>query len=168
MRVYTTTLHTPIGPFTLVGGEDGICASGFTDRVEDLRIRDCDPAAIERVQDLGEYSRAVAAYFDGDVSAIDGIPVTQQGSAFHRAAWKELRQIPAGIPISYSELAARLEHPAASRAAGTACGRNAVALIVPCHRVVRMDGGLGGFAWHVDRKRWLLDYEARIAQHSPD
>ena len=164
MRLYTTTLHTPIGPFSLVCDDDGVCAAGFTDRVEDLRIPGSDPAAVKHVPDLAEYSRAVTAYFDGHVSATDDLHVTQRGSAFHLTAWQALRQIRSGTPISYHELAIRLHHPAASRAAGTACGRNAVALIVPCHRVIRTDGRLGGYAWGIARKQWLLDYEAQAAQ----
>lgn len=164
MGLYATTMHTPIGPFTLVCDGDGISAAGFTERVEDLRMPHRDLSTVKRVPELAEYSRAVDAYFEGDVSAIDLIPVRQQGSSFHLAAWQALRQIPSGTPISYHELALRLDHPAAARAAGTACGRNAVALIVPCHRVIRTDGGLGGFAWGLDRKRWLLDHEARAVQ----
>ncbi len=166
MKLYTTTLHTPIGPFTLVSDGDGICAAGFTGTIEDLRVPGGDPAAVKHVPGLGEHSRAVTAYFDGRLSAIDDIPVTQQGSAFYLAAWQALRQIPSGLPISYHELASRLQHPAASRAAGTACGRNAVALIVPCHRVLRSNGGLGGYAWGLARKRWLLDHEAQAAQRT--
>ena len=96
MRHYTTTMHTPIGPFTLVCDGESISAAGFTSRVEDLRLPDRDLAAVKRVPDLAEHSRAVAAYFDGDVSAIDGLPVTQPGSAFHLAAWHLLRQNPVG------------------------------------------------------------------------
>jgi methylated-DNA-[protein]-cysteine S-methyltransferase len=164
MKLYTTTIQTPIGPFTLVCDGDSIVAAGFCERYEDLRIADRDRVAVEPVADLGEHSRALAAYFGGDVSAIDRIPVRQRGSAFHLAAWQALRQIPPGMPISYHELAIRLERPGASRAAGTACGRNTVALIVPCHRVMRADGSLGGFGWGLARKQWLLDHEARTAQ----
>jgi methylated-DNA-[protein]-cysteine S-methyltransferase len=164
MKLHSTTLTTPVGPFMVVGGDDGIYASGFTTRVEDLQSLmgiAFEGASIQRSNDLGEYSRAANAYFAGDLTALDRIPVIQRGSPYHLAAWAALRAIPAGAPISYRALAARLGNAAAPRAAGTACGRNAIAVIVPCHRVVRSDGGLGGFGWGLEYKRWLLDHEAR-------
>jgi methylated-DNA-[protein]-cysteine S-methyltransferase len=82
------------------------------------------------------------------------------GGVFLTAAWKTLREVPAGEPVSYTELAARTGNPAATRAAAQACARNAAALFVPCHRVIRTDGTLGGFRWGLPVKRWLLDHEA--------
>jgi methylated-DNA-[protein]-cysteine S-methyltransferase len=158
-----TTLSTPIGPFMLLVGDDGVYAAGFTDRAELLLPqigKRHTTFTVQFVRDLSEHARAVQAYFEGDIAAIDTIPVVQYGSPFLLAAWKELRTIPAGDPISYRELAARLGNVAAARAAGTACGRNPVALIVPCHRVLRSDGSLGGYGWGLPIKRWLLAHEA--------
>lgn|ERR1035437_1299072 len=163
MKLFSTTLSTPVGPFTLLGDDQGIRASGFTDDALDLRLPlgGANPRLIiEPLKDLGVFSRAVAAYFAGDLAAIDEVPVLQPGTAYYQAAWAALRAIPPGMPISYRDLAERLGNAAATRAAGTACGRNAAALFVPCHRVVRSDGGLGGFAWGLACKRWLLAHEA--------
>jgi methylated-DNA-[protein]-cysteine S-methyltransferase len=88
------------------------------------------------------------------------VPVAQSATPFLERAWAELRKIRAGVPETYGQLAARCGSPAAVRAAGSACARNPIALFVPCHRIVRTGGGLGGFAYGLDVKRWLLAHEA--------
>jgi methylated-DNA-[protein]-cysteine S-methyltransferase len=105
----------------------------------------------------------VAAYFDGDVDALDAIAVEpESGTEFQREVWKRLREIPAGTTISYGELARRVGRPSASRAVGLANGSNPIALIVPCHRVIRTGGALGGYGYGLDYKRWLLDHESHV------
>lgn len=89
------------------------------------------------------------------------VPLDLAGSAFQRRVWQALRQIPAGETASYSEIARRLGQPNAFRAVARACAANPLAVIVPCHRVVRLDGGLSGYRWGVERKRALLEREAR-------
>jgi methylated-DNA-[protein]-cysteine S-methyltransferase len=84
----------------------------------------------------------------------------QTDGAFLAAAWQVLRKVAPGEPVSYTELATRTGNPRANRAAAQACARNAAALFVPCHRVIRTDGSLGGFRWGVDVKRWLLSHES--------
>ena len=106
---------------------------------------------------------AVTAYYDGDVTAIDGVPVAQIGGEFRMRGWAELRRIAPGHPRNYTEFAAAIGRPTAVRAAASVCATNAPALFVPCHRVVRTDGTLGGFAWGVDVKRSLLAREAVAA-----
>ncbi len=103
---------------------------------------------------------AARAYSGGDLGAIDGIEVAQSGTAMQTAGWTALRRIAAGRPLSYAEFAAALGQPTAVRAAASICARNAPALFVPCHRVLRSDGSLGGFAWGLDVKRSLLAREA--------
>lgn len=167
MTSYVSTLDTPIGPFTAVVDDDGsVLASGWTGDAADLLglihadLR-TDPV---RRRDLGAVSRAVAAYHRGELGAPDGIAVRQlSGGPFLTAAWKVLREVPAGEPVSYTELAARTGNPAANRAAAQACARNAAALFVPCHRIVRTDGSLGGFRWGITAKRWLLAHENPVA-----
>lgn len=119
-----------------------------------------DPAAIERRDHLGAITDALAAYLDGDLAAIDAVPVEQTASPFMARAWEQLRAIPAGAPQTYAQLAASSGNPAAIRAAGSACARNTAALFVPCHRVLRSGGALGGFLYGLDVKRWLLAHEA--------
>jgi len=106
---------------------------------------------------------ALRAYADGDLPALDEIPVTQPGGEFHTAVRDAMRRIPPGRTVSYSELAAMAGRPAAARAAAGACARNRVAVVVPCHRVIRGDGGLGGYAFGLEVKQALLDFERRYA-----
>lgn len=162
-----STLDTRLGPFTAVVDDDGaVLASGWTGEVDALlplihpSLR---PAGARRVTDLGPVGKAVTAYHDGDVGVIDGVPVRQRSGEFLEHAWQVLRTVPAGDPVTYTEYATRSGRPAAVRAAASACARNAAALFVPCHRVLRLDGSLGGFRWGVDVKRALLDHEARAA-----
>ena len=107
--------------------------------------------------------RALHAYADGDLPALDEIPVAQPGGEFHTAVREAMRRIPPGRSVSYSELAAMAGRPAAARAAAGACARNRVAIVVPCHRVIRGDGGLGGYAYGLDVTQALLAFERRHA-----
>lgn len=100
------------------------------------------------------------AYFTGEMQALTTIPVATRGTTFQEAIWAALRAIPAGETRSYGELAAEIGNPTAVRAAGLANGRNPVALIVPCHRVIGANGSLTGYAGGLERKRWLLAHEA--------
>ncbi|MBD0322867.1 MAG: methylated-DNA--[protein]-cysteine S-methyltransferase [Aldersonia sp.] len=163
MTATHATVATPRGPFTVLADPDGaVLASGWTADVDALRVlvhpslRPTDSA--ERTE-LGAITRALTAYLDGDVTAVDAVEVTQRSGAFLEHAWKVLRTVPAGNPVTYREFAELAGSPAAIRAAANACARNAAALFVPCHRVVRTDGGMGGFRWGTEVKRWLLDHE---------
>ena len=158
MTTYWSTVDTPIGPFTVVADDDAVLAGGWTSTVEDLLT--LAPVEARPRPDLGPFTKAVLAYHDGDLAAIEDIPVRQSGGAFLTAAWSALRAVPPGRPVSYTELAAQAGRPAAVRAAAQACARNAAALFVPCHRVIRTDGTLGGFRWGLPAKRWLLAHEA--------
>ena len=163
MTSYVCTLTTAAGPFTIVATDDAVLASGWTaDRDDLLTIihPSLRPPSVTERADLGEFSRAATAYHDGDLKAIDGIPVRQVSGEFLSHAWEVLRTVPAGEPMTYTGYAALAGRPAAVRAAANACARNATALFVPCHRVLRTDGTLGGFRWGVQVKRWLLDHEA--------
>ncbi|MGY1824522.1 methylated-DNA--[protein]-cysteine S-methyltransferase [Geodermatophilus sp. SYSU D00079] len=161
------TVATPPGPFTVVvtaapDGSDVVLASGWTDDVAELLPvvhRALRPTWVERAEHLPVLD-TVAEFVDGDVTAIDDVPVRQRSGPFLEDAWEVLRTVPAGEPDTYAAFAARCGRPAAVRAAANACARNAAALFVPCHRVLGSDGGLGGFRWGTPVKRWLLDHEA--------
>ena len=159
-----TTMSTPAGPLSMVIDTDTLVAAGFTDDPERLRGR-LDP--IRRAMPLarngpeGAISDALTAYFDGELEAVRTIPVEQVGGPFTRRAWAALREVPAGETVTYTELAARAGSATAVRAAGSACARNLIAPVVPCHRVVRTDGCLGGYAYGIEVKRRLLDHERR-------
>lgn len=162
---YMSTMDTPAGPFTIVTDTDGaVLASGFTADLNELLVPVHPSMKPDRPRpraDLGPATKAALAYFDGDLTAIDTVPVRQHsGGEFLGHAWDVLREVPAGDPISYTQFATRAGRPVAIRAAAQACARNSAALFVPCHRVLRNDGSLGGFRWGLPVKRWLLAFES--------
>ena len=160
--MYATTISTPPGPFAIIASDEQVLASGWTDDPETLLPligAPLRPTSLTHRRDLGPFTRAVRDYVAGDVTAIDDVPVAQATTPFLERARAELRRIPAGAPETYAQLAARSGRPRAVRAAGSACARNPTALFVPCHRIVRTDGSLGGFAYGLDVKRWLLGHE---------
>ena len=101
-------------------------------------------------------------YFAGDLKALDGISVRQPGEKFSQSAWKAMRKVSPGKTISYGELAKRAGSADAVRAAGSACARNLIALVVPCHRIVKTGGALGNYAYGLDVKEWLLRHEGAL------
>ena len=153
------TARTSLGTMLVAATDKGICRLSFDEGEAELRQR-FPHAAIEpggeAMADLVE--RAVAA-----VEAPDrphDLPIDSRGTAFQEAVWLELSRIPAGESLSYAALAARAGKPGAARAAGTACGANSVAVLVPCHRARRGDGSPGGFAYGLERKAALLERES--------
>ena len=158
------TLSTPAGPLTVVISRAGaVRAAGFTESPDTLvplihpRLRE----PVEPADDIGSVGEAILAYFTGELTAIDEVPVEQATSGVFMAhAWKVMREIKPGAPVTYSEFAELAGRPAAVRAAAAACAHNPVAFFTPCHRVLRRDGSLGGYRWGLPVKRWLLDYEA--------
>jgi methylated-DNA-[protein]-cysteine S-methyltransferase len=116
---------------------------------------------------IRETRRQLDAYFQGDRLDFD-LPLKLVGTSFQQQVWQELSKIPFGSAISYIELARRVGRPTGSRAVGQANGRNPIALMVPCHRVIAADGGLGGYGGGLDRKRWLLEHEAEVLRHHPE
>ncbi|HEX3316108.1 MAG TPA: methylated-DNA--[protein]-cysteine S-methyltransferase [Gemmataceae bacterium] len=110
--------------------------------------------------------QSLAAYFDGKLDALDGIPVATGGTRFQCDVWNALRAIPSGTTTTYGQLAETIGRSGASRAVGAANGANPVAIVVPCHRVIGANGTLTGYASGLPRKRWLLDHEMRFAKPS--
>jgi methylated-DNA-[protein]-cysteine S-methyltransferase len=156
--VLATTIDTPVGALALLVRDDALVAAGFTS-VDDQFGRLHTTARLRVVDDLGRFSAALRDYFDGDLSAMNTLPVDQPGGPFRQAAWKAMRDVPAGDTISYAELAARAGNAGAVRAAGSACAQNLVAPVVPCHRIVRTGGSLGGYYYGLSTKNWLLAHE---------
>ena len=162
-----STLDTPIGPFTVVVSDSGaVRAAGFTPDVGEL-LPLIHPQLLEDVRpatDAGAAGAAVRSYFDGDLAALDEVPVEQRiGGRFIAQAWQVMRTLKPGTPVTYTEFAGLAGRPDAVRSAAAACARNAVALFVPCHRVRRSDGTLGGYRWGLTAKSWLLDHERRAS-----
>ena len=158
------TIETPAGPFTVVvSGAGAVRAAGFTSDLDDL-LSLVHPELVEETRpaaDVGAVGEAVRSYFDGDLTAIDDVRVeARTGGAFMAYAWQVMRDIKPGAPVTYTQFAELAGRPAAVRAAAAACARNPVALFVPCHRVLRLDGTLGGYRWGLPVKSRLLDHEA--------
>ncbi|MGI5188990.1 methylated-DNA--[protein]-cysteine S-methyltransferase [Promicromonospora sp. CA-289599] len=186
--MYATTLTTPDGPFSILAGaatdppgpaggpaQEAVLAGGWTDDVDSLLAlvhptlrldtspgRFTRPSAPDGV--LAEAADAVRAYYDGDHGAPGRVPVRQASGPFRTHAWDVLREVKAGERLTYSEYAARAGRPAAVRAAAGACAMNAAALFVPCHRILRTDGTLGGFRYGLPIKESLLARESGSAK----
>jgi methylated-DNA-[protein]-cysteine S-methyltransferase len=158
---YYRYVDSPLGRILLVG--DGPFVTGVY--LEEHK-RGREPEAAWQ-KSKGDDVLAVAAeqltdYFAGRRRTFD-VPIKLQGTPFQQQVWRELVQIPHGQTISYAELARRVGNPAASRAVGSANGRNPISIIVPCHRVIGADGKLTGYAGGVDKKRRLLEWERGAA-----
>ncbi|WP_433370507.1 methylated-DNA--[protein]-cysteine S-methyltransferase [Actinoplanes sp. CA-142083] len=158
------TMPTPAGPLTIVVGETGgVRAAGFTESLDELLplIHPALGGEAIPADDIGPVTGHVRSYFDGDLAALDEVTVEQRtGGEFMAHAWRVMRDIKPGSPVTYTEFAHMAGRPAAVRGAAAACARNPVALFTPCHRVLRLDGSLGGYRWGLTVKRQLLDHEA--------
>ncbi|GGK94397.1 methylated-DNA-[protein]-cysteine S-methyltransferase [Curtobacterium luteum] len=156
------TLDTPDGPFTVLEDAEGrVLASGWTDQADRVLARIAERYRPGRVLDGRVASAdAVDAFYAGELEHAMQVPVRQAGTELFAEGWRQLRNIPAGSVLTYREFAAAMGRPDAVRAAASVCARNAPALFVPCHRVLRSDGTLGGFAWGLDVKRSLLERES--------
>ena len=159
-------LPTPIGDMLVVVDRDGILrAADFFDYESRMRILLRQQYAREGTVTLTEGAApkavrgAIDAYFDGDLTAIDRLPVKTGGTAFQREVWRALRTIPAGRTTTYGKLAARIGLPNAARAVGMANGANPIGVVVPCHRVIGSDLSLTGYGGGLPRKQWLLTHE---------
>ena len=152
---YLISSHkTPIGVLNLLA-DDQILIGANLSTVAALAA-DKDSKTVKSIPVISEL---IQNYFDGDLTALNGIQVRQSGATFSQSAWKAMRRITVGKTWTYSELAAKAGSPNAVRAAGTACANNAIMLIVPCHRIVKTGGALGNYAYGVEKKRWLLTHE---------
>ena len=147
---------TPLGPLWLFFTERGLAALEFAGEGHVSLLR--DESRPEDLQPgIDAVRRQLAGYFDGEVPDFASLPLDLDGTAFQRRVWEELRKIPYGTTISYKELARRVG--SSPRAVGQANAVNPIPIIVPCHRVINADGGLGGYSSGLDRKRWLLRQE---------
>lgn len=152
-----STVESPIGPLTLTA-RDGV----LTD-VSMHQQRHLSPPPDDAVNDdtwFKDVADQLDAYFAGELLTFD-LEFNLRGTPFQRSVWQALCDIPYGETISYGELARRVGNPNASRAVGLANGRNPVAIIVPCHRVIGADGSLTGYGGGLERKTWLLEHELR-------
>ena len=164
-------VDSALGRLLVAGTRRGICfaAMGKSDRrlVAELRadyphasIRIADPNRRRIDSSVGKWARAIANYVAGR-SKMPAPPMDIRGTPFQFSVWDQLRAIPAGQTRSYTEIARLIGRPRAVRAVGTANGANPVSIVIPCHRAIRASGHLGGYRWGLERKRKLLEMEAR-------
>ena len=156
MTATATTLFeivpSPLGDLLLTSDGDRLTGLIFAEPPTDEMERDRTA--------LKEPARQLRAYLAGELKEF-GLELEQPGTDFQRRVWAELMAIPYGETLSYAELARRIGQPKASRAVGSANGRNRIAIVVPCHRVIAADGTLGGYGGELWRKEWLLNRERR-------
>ncbi len=174
----STCVQTPDGIFSIIASHTAVLASGWTADLQSLELlihpslrsttgHPGEASAPTRYEDpgadvvLSQAVEAVQQYYDGDLTAISAVPVHQQSGPFRQKAWDVLREVGPGRPLTYREYAAATGSPTAARAAAAACAMNAAALFVPCHRVIRSDGTLGGFRYGLPLKQNLLLRESR-------
>jgi len=153
-----TTFDSPLGTMLIAATSKGICRLTFDDDVNSLRRLFPRAELTEDRGGLRELVEGALAAIERPLAAPD-LPIDVAGTAFQEAVWRELRKIPPGETRSYAQIAAAIGQPTAVRAVGTANGDNHVAVLIPCHRVIRSDGTLGGYAGGLDRKRQLLAAE---------
>lgn len=167
-QVWLRTIATVDGPFTVVTDDAAVIYSGWTEDRQAMLDRIWYEQPILSTSSveppcLRQALMAVAAYYDGDGGPAGRVPTRQASSPFQTQVRQALATVPYGRRVSYTDLAAAAGHPRAFRAAATTCAQNRTALFVPCHRVVRGDGGLGGFLYGLPLKRRLLDRESGLA-----
>jgi len=161
--VSVAVLQTPIGKLNVALGPEGLVSVDFDVSIVELGARLTKRLGrVEVTTGMHPPAAAVAAYFRGTLHAIDDLRVATLGTPFQRAVWAQLRRIPAGKTVSYSELARRVGRPDSVRAVGGANGDNPIAVVVPCHRVIGMDGSLTGYGGGIERKKWLLQHEGAL------
>ncbi len=171
VEISFATVRTPLGLMMLGATDRGLCFLEFGSSAEELRasLQQEFPSssliALEKPysDQMKAWIQALSEYLEGE-RTLRGMPVSLHGTAFQLKVWNYLQSIPAGRVQTYSEVALAIGNPKAVRAVASACAANRIAIVVPCHRVIRGDGGLGGYRWGLDRKRSLLGAEKNTAQ----
>jgi methylated-DNA-[protein]-cysteine S-methyltransferase len=171
LEFFSDSLATPIGQLNYVCDHEGALRMiDWSDhearamRLLDIHYGKGGHTLIPKRDPFGLTAR-LAAYFNGDIHAIDDIPTATAGTPFQREVWRALREIPAAETISYGQLAQRINRPRAIRAVGLANGSNPIGVVVPCHRVIGANGSLTGYGGGLHRKEWLLAHErAHVSQ----
>jgi AraC family transcriptional regulator of adaptative response/methylated-DNA-[protein]-cysteine methyltransferase len=169
LQIRYTTFDSRLGRVLMAATRHGVCKVSFGGNDSDLEAQlAAEFPEAERARDdaaLSAWSGELAAYLQGSRAQrntnLNDIPLDAQGTAFQHKVWAALRQIPYGQTRTYAQLAQSIDQPAAVRAAARACATNPVAVVTPCHRVVRSDGSLGGYRWGLERKKQLLESEKK-------
>jgi AraC family transcriptional regulator of adaptative response/methylated-DNA-[protein]-cysteine methyltransferase len=156
--------QSSLGPLLVAATDKGLCRIAFDEDETALRERFPKATIVAGDDGFAALVEEVVALVDDPARAVD-LPVDVMGTAFQQAVWAALRAIPPGETRSYKDIARAIGKPDAVRAAGTACGDNNLAVLIPCHRVVRSDGGMGGYAYGLARKKALLRRESDVSEN---
>ena len=159
-RIGYCAFATPIGTVLIAATDRGLCSLKIGDgeaRLARQLAAEFGEAEIVK-RELADLKERILSFIEGEAS-LSRLPLDIRGTVFQRRVWRELKRIPRGATRTYAEIARAIGAPRAVRAVGSACGANPVALAVPCHRAGRTDGGLGGYAWGLQRKKRLLQIE---------
>jgi len=156
-----TNFNSPIGPMLIAATSKGICRLTFDDSEDSLRRLFPEATVVQDDGGLKDLVEGALVAIERPSAARD-LPIDVAGTAFQEAVWRELRKIPLGETRSYAQIAAAIGQPKAVRAVGTANGENHVAVLIPCHRVIRSDGSIGGYAGGIERKKKLLAAEGSL------
>lgn len=162
MELLIDRIDSTLGTLLLVSDGESLCALDYADyegRMMTLLRRHYRELRLRDAANPQGFSSRLRAYLAGDLDCLNCIPVNTGGTAFQHAVWSTLRTIPPGTVLSYGEMAARLGRPLSYRAVGMTNALNPVAIVIPCHRLVGVDGTLTGYAGGLERKRWLLQHE---------
>lgn len=162
-EITTAEVETPAGTLCIASSGTTVVACGFADHWEAItaKVRLRFPDAAWTDGDSGA-ARPLREYVAGDLRALDALVVDTGGTPFQQRVWAALRTIPVGSTWSYRDLAEAVGSDTATRAVGSANGANPVSVVVPCHRVIRADGSLGGYGGGLERKTWLLAHEGAL------
>jgi len=168
-RIGYSIVDCPLGRLLVAATERGICALflGDSDAELEAALAGEFPQAELYPDEAGlrERTGTLVQHLEGRQPALD-LALDVRATAFQRRVWEELRKIPYGGRRTYSQIALAMGRPGAARAVARACASNPVSVVIPCHRAVRGDGGLGGYRWGLERKRALLETEARCSPES--
>lgn len=160
--MYRAKVDSPIGDILIAGDDDAIAMLG---RIDGKKYDSDEWVRIDRFGAIKEAAQQLDAYWSGELFDFD-LPLAASGTPFQHKVWSALRKIPYGKTVSYGTIARRIGSPTASRAVGAANGRNPIAIVVPCHRVIGASGKLTGYAGGLDMKEALLQHEARFVTKS--
>jgi AraC family transcriptional regulator of adaptative response/methylated-DNA-[protein]-cysteine methyltransferase len=167
IQIDYTVVDSPLGKLLVAATAKGVCSVTLGDSAEELQntLAREFPAAEKssRNTQLQQWADQIVKHLSGRLPRLE-LPFDVRATAFQRQVWDALRRIPYGATRSYSQVANEIGRPSAVRAVARACATNPVALVVPCHRVIREDGELGGYRWGVDRKKRLLAREKELAR----
>jgi methylated-DNA-[protein]-cysteine S-methyltransferase len=164
LQLLINRIDTPIGQMLIVADAKEICAVDWADHETRmsrfLRLHYGENGfKLEAARNPNSLTHAISSYFKGDLTAIDILPVQTAGTPFQREVWRTLRNIPCGTTVSYAKLAEQIGRPSTVRAVGLANGSNPVGVVVPCHRVIGVNGSLTGYGGGIGCKSWLLEHE---------